>query len=83
MNTAVRPLQFKFKTLLSLHKFFRGISADKVIDAMKGNRLMIDGLFGYVRYPNLTGEMMMVISWSLLCGEWFCQLQTSDNLTNN
>lgn len=52
-------------------RFQKGVdnyTSDKTIDAIRGKRLMVDGFFRYVRYPHFTGELMMVVGWSLLCG---------------
>lgn len=52
-------------------RFLKGPSdypSDKAVDAVKGKRLMTDGIFAYLRYPDKAGELLMVVSWSLICG---------------
>ena len=43
---------------------------DKVIDATGGRRLLMGGCFAYIRHPETAAELLVLASWSLMCGEY-------------
>ncbi|XP_066532922.1 delta(14)-sterol reductase LBR [Hoplias malabaricus] len=40
----------------------------KTIQTATGKRLIVSGLWGFVRHPNYLGDIVMALAWSLSCG---------------
>ncbi|CAL4074102.1 unnamed protein product [Meganyctiphanes norvegica] len=38
------------------------------IPTAAGNRLLVSGWWGIVRHPNYLGELLIILSWTLICG---------------
>lgn len=41
----------------------------RVVGEKKGHDLLVGGLWGLVRKPNYLGDIMITLSWSLMCGK--------------
>ena len=43
----------------------------KSIPTKDGRNILIDGFWGTLRHPNYTGDFMMNVAWSMICGKLF------------